>query len=279
MLTVQHSPPRSTVLKSLLRSYSALLHKLGDAGTFTALSFATYLFVFWGYHALLNGFVYSGRLTWLRRFKVHDKEPTSELAKKALQEAALGSVVQVPLLYILYQRFWSHIMPMSLRTLPGLQESITYLVAWHALFDTWFYWGHRCMHMPALYGRFHKQHHEFHASVGIAATYAHKVEELLVNIPSTLIGPVLLPRHGLLWLLYLALRLHETVDAHCGYDWPWSIWRWCPFHGGCRRHDFHHSHNSGNFGGFVVWDRICGTDVAYRRFCICDAYWWTVSYR
>ena len=33
-----------------------------------------------------------------------------------------------------------------------------------------------------------------------------------------------------------------------------------------RAHDFHHSHNSGNYGGFFrFWDWACGTDAAYRR--------------
>ena len=32
------------------------------------------------------------------------------------------------------------------------------------------------------------------------------------------------------------------------------------------RHDFHHSHNSGNYGGFFMfWDWACGTDAAYKR--------------
>ena len=36
------------------------------------------------------------------------------------------------------------------------------------------------------------------------------------------------------------------------------------FVGGADRHDFHHSHNVGNFGGFTIfWDSIMGTDKDY----------------
>lgn len=29
-------------------------------------------------------------------------------------------------------------------------------------------------------------------------------------------------------------------------------------------HDFHHTHNTGNFGGwFIFWDWLCGTDQRY----------------
>ena len=38
--------------------------------------------------------------------------------------------------------------------------------------------------------------------------------------------------------------------------------------GGAKQHDFHHSHNVGNFGGAhtIFWDWACGTDSAYRAY-------------
>eukprot|EP00658_Telonema_sp_P-2_P008723 TRINITY_DN13298_c0_g1_i5.p3 TRINITY_DN13298_c0_g1~~TRINITY_DN13298_c0_g1_i5.p3 ORF type:complete len:170 (-),score=23.18 TRINITY_DN13298_c0_g1_i5:356-865(-) len=150
--------------------------------------------------------------------------------------------------------------------LPSACSAIGSIVLWHALFDAWFYWGHRLLHHPKLYW-IHKKHHSFHATIGVAALFSHPIEGLLVNAGSTFVGPLLFPAHFAVWNLYFILRLHETIDAHCGYDWPWSPWRWCPFHGGCRRHDFHHSHNAGNYGGFWLWDWICGTDTPYRLFC------------
>lgn len=70
--------------------------------------------------------------------------------------------------------------------------------------------------------------------------------------------------HGLVFLVYLAMRFHETTDAHSGYDFPWSPWRLLgSLHGGARRHDWHHSHVNGNFGGFWFWDWLCETDKEY----------------
>ena len=31
-------------------------------------------------------------------------------------------------------------------------------------------------------------------------------------------------------------------------------------HGGARRHDWHHAHQVGNYGGFWFWDWLCGTE-------------------
>ena len=67
------------------------------------------------------------------------------------------------------------------------------------------------------------------------------------------------PVHAYVWGIYLATRVWETHDAHSGYELPLPL-RW-PF--SCaRRHDFHHSHNTGNFGGFTLfWDIVLGTDA------------------
>jgi len=79
----------------------------------------------------------------------------------------------------------------------------------------------------------------------------------------------------------------ETVDAHSGYTLPWSPFRYIPGFLGSRTltplclalsppnnqiltrtisegHDWHHSHNRGNFGILSFWDWICGTDREYR---------------
>merc|ERR1711871_528832 len=119
--------------------------------------------------------------------------------------------------------------------------------------DTWFYWSHRALHLRQLYW-IHKQHHRFTTPVGVSAVFAHPIEDALVNLPSTFIGPVLVHNdaHFLTLLIYLALRFNETIDAHSGFMLP-SLWRMPPLswlHGGAERHDWHHSHQLGNYGGF-----------------------------
>ena len=45
-----------------------------------------------------------------------------------------------------------------------------------------FYFAHRALHHPALYARFHKQHHEYKGSVGFAAEYATLVEQVCARL-------------------------------------------------------------------------------------------------
>ena len=75
-----------------------------------------------------------------------------------------------------------------------------------------------------------------------------------------LAGPALLGSHlHVLWL-WIALRQFEAVDAHCGYQLPWSPLHWLPGYDGAGYHDFHHAKYKGNYAGFFGHlDRWLGT--------------------
>lgn len=148
------------------------------------------------------------------------------------------------------------------RKLPSL-----FKVLWHSLLfflinDTIFYWSHRMLHHRSLYGRIHKKHHDFKQSVGIAAEYAHPIEDVL-NTIATFAGPALIKTHFVTYLVYLFIRIHETEDAHSMYNFPFSPWRYT--HNAAERHGFHHSKNVGNYGIFPMWDSIMGTDKAFNK--------------
>ncbi|XP_027109501.1 methylsterol monooxygenase 2-2 isoform X2 [Coffea eugenioides] len=61
----------------------------------------------------------------------------------------------------------------------------------------------------------------------------------------------------------------ETVEAHCGYHFPWSLSNFLPLYGGADFHDYHHRllyTKSGNYSStFVYMDWIFGTDKGYRK--------------
>lgn len=104
------------------------------------------------------------------------------------------------------------------------------LVVMFVFLDFVFYWQHRTLHIPWLYKRFHKQHHEFYATVGFAHAYAGLVESIFVNGAPFIIAVWVVrqvfgtPMHLSHMMLYEALRLWETIDAHSGYEFPWSPW-------------------------------------------------------
>lgn len=194
--------------------------------------------------------------------------PDPELCAETMRHLLFSHVVLLPPSLWLIHKYFAGDMRHGLASelLPCAKDVAFSMIVWHLVFDTWFYWWHRAFHTKLLYKHFHKQHHRHTTPIGIAALYAHPLEETLVNFGSTAIGPMLFPpSHLLVWLLWFALRLHETVDAHCGFDLPYSPWRYLPGHGGAGRHDWHHSHQVGCYGGFRFWDWVCGTDVAWKK--------------
>ena len=135
--------------------------------------------------------------------------------------------------------------------------------------DTTFFWSHKLLHHPAIYRHIHKQHHEYKTTIGIASEYCHPFEYVFSNIIPTALGPQILGMrcHFFTLLMWFALRTGETIDGHCGYDFSWSPYRLLPFSGGAQYHDYHHSHNVGNYSSFFTfWDTICGSNRHYFQF-------------
>ncbi|WVQ97420.1 hypothetical protein IAU59_004533 [Kwoniella sp. CBS 9459] len=137
--------------------------------------------------------------------------------------------------------------------------------------DMFHYWAHRALHYGPLYKHIHKLHHEFAAPIGLAAEYAHPLE-VLILAQGTITGPFLYclfrkDLHILTVYIWITLRLWQAVDAHSGYDFPWSLRHILPFWAGADHHDFHHMTFTSCFStSFRWWDYSLGTDVKYHAY-------------
>jgi len=193
------------------------------------------------------------------------KTPPPELVAKTLRETLLNHALVHPVLIWFTYVPWLKVggLPVS-AVLPTVAQAAIQVAVWIFVNDTLFYFTHRLLHTRLLYKRFHKQHHEFHVSIAMAAEYATPFEAVVSNITPLLVGPVVWTRyvspvHPLTLWLFFALRIWETCDAHCGYEMPFPFA--FPF-SDVKRHDWHHSANNGNYGGFTLfWDWALGTDA------------------
>eukprot|EP00755_Sulcionema_specki_P029701 Sspe_Gene.18236::Locus_6542_Transcript_1_1_Confidence_1.000_Length_3053::g.18236::m.18236/K14424/SMO2; 4-alpha-methyl-delta7-sterol-4alpha-methyl oxidase len=191
-----------------------------------------------------------------------DLAPTASFVRKTVVRTALGHFTVQPLVA------WA-----SFPVLPWRMDgdiSVGLDVVGHLMFCQLFecfsfFVAHAALHyFPGLYVRYHKQHHEYIVTTGVAAEYAHPVEMVLANYVPVLTGPLLLlpDIHPLTFFVWLAWRLVATYERHSGYDFSSTpLGRIGLLHGhGSRYHALHHSANRGNFGsGLDLFDVLCGT--------------------
>jgi sterol desaturase/sphingolipid hydroxylase (fatty acid hydroxylase superfamily) len=193
----------------------------------------------------------------------------SALTKEAFQGVLVSHWIVRPfILYAVYPMFEMRAGP--LRTpIPSLRTVFPQILGCMLIDDVWFYFWHRLFHViPWLYRSVHKQHHKFYRPNVFATEYAHIVEDIWVNSIGTLLGPLVLGVHPFLMILYPAMKLYQSMEAHSGYNipFPLSITSVIDSMDCAPAHDFHHSHVMSNYGGwFMFLDWIFGTDEKYQN--------------
>jgi sterol desaturase/sphingolipid hydroxylase (fatty acid hydroxylase superfamily) len=51
-----------------------------------------------------------------------------------------------------------------------------------------------------------------------ATEFAHPVEDVLVNMLGTILGPLLLGAHPLVFIAYVELKSYQSMEAHSGFN-------------------------------------------------------------
>lgn len=221
-----------------------------------------------------------GALRKYKMFEKHritDKEPNPATVRELYVEAIVDHlVVQWPFIYFviapLYSRFAGGLDTFAADDVPSVFTHVWQLAICVLMEDCLFYWVHRALHQKMFYASVHKEHHSNVINHPLAAQHAHIAEKLIGNSIPFWLPCILLNVHGSTLLLWSGVRIMEAIDAHSGYNLPFS-----PFAYGRdgARHDYHHSHGggpegmgvSGSYGSWLeVWDRVCGTDGDYQKY-------------
>lgn len=131
------------------------------------------------------------------------------------------------------------------------------------LHDTYFYWMHRTVHHPKIYGRVHAVHHKSINPSPWASYSFHFYEAVL----EALIAPIiflLIPMHPLSLFILAFVSFGINVYGHLGFEIAPKWLRNSPFFEVVTTsiyHNLHHSRFHGNYGlYFRVWDRLMGTE-------------------
>ncbi|KAF7305548.1 Methylsterol monooxygenase [Mycena chlorophos] len=232
---------------------------------------------------LLHEIVYFGRsIPWIiidaipyfRRWKLQPNKIPSPQEQWECTKQVLFShfMVELPVIWFFHPMAEMFGMRTYEVPLPTFREMLPQL-AWFFFFEDLFhYLAHRALHYGPLYKHIHKLHHKYSAPFGLAAEYAHPAEVAILGL-GTIGGPLIFAAlnphvlHIATVYLWITLRLFQAIDAHSGYDFPWSLNKFIPFWSGADHHDFHHMAFTNNFAtSFRWWDRMLGTDTSYRSY-------------
>jgi sterol desaturase/sphingolipid hydroxylase (fatty acid hydroxylase superfamily) len=204
---------------------------------------------------------------YLDKYRIQKHKPKLKFQPELVQKIIKGTIrhqitilLFVPLLY--YVIGWKGGLDVTGPT-PALSTIIWQLFLFIICEDFIFFWTHYLFHWKWLYIYIHKEHHVYKQPTGVVSVLSDSIESIVQNQVGVWLVPALLPeKHIFTLMLWLAIRVYQTVNAHCGYDFPYvSTQYWAPWlMGGARAHDYHHQYGKWNYGSFfTIWDRIMGT--------------------
>ncbi|KAI0226601.1 C-4 sterol methyl oxidase [Massospora cicadina] len=103
----------------------------------------------------------------------------------------------------------------------------------------------------------------------LSIKYAHPIEVALLGLGSFM-GPLVIlfttgDMHVITTISFVSVRICQAVEAHSGYDLPWSLNNIIPFWAGAEHHDFHHQAFMDCYSSSFRWnDALFGTDRKYH---------------
>jgi len=241
------------------------------------------LFISWAFHLsctivtnLSMWLIYHLELPFFERYKINrdpwpwnkDRKEWNKLLVKSIGLVGFNCLVTIPCVLLMNAVINNYETQLSFEVekLPDSWTIMTTISFMMICEDFAFHFTHKFMHWRVIYPYFHKVHHTYKTTVGIASEYTHPVDFFIGSLTPGALGAIILGKncHFFTFLCWIMVRSGETIDGHCGYEFSWSPYRLVPFSASATYHDFHHSHNVGNFSSFFsFWDTICGTNKLY----------------
>ena len=246
-----------------------------DLGNVTLDDFGNYLLfaVFWD--TLFQGVIYFGvgglcavffyrimRKRWAWR-KIQSRWPDWRQYRHELVYSALTLVVfGLSGGLFLYDSYSSITLMYSHVGMYGWGYFCFSVVVIFLLHDTYFYWGHRMMHIPVLYPYFHKGHHRSVAPTPWS-TWAFMPLEAVVQTAFVPLVVFILPLHYSVIVVFYAGMFLRSLVGHTGFEvYPRFVVtnKWFRWIATVSHHDMHHRYFHYNYAlYFTWWDRWMGT--------------------
>lgn len=200
------------------------------------------------------------RWSWMHKFKI---QPEFKVNSLHLWDT-LGLTFWNHVLFVLpaacAQWVWTPPTPLP-DLAPTLFEFFWHQMAGLLIFDFQYFVWHWSHHkIRFLYKHVHALHHRYHAPFVWVTQYLHPWELITVGFLTTT-NTWFFDCHPLTIWSYMILSIIVSVEAHIGYDYPFTL-NYITFGilGGAPKHDMHHYKPMTNFQPFFNhWDKIFDT--------------------
>jgi sterol desaturase/sphingolipid hydroxylase (fatty acid hydroxylase superfamily) len=142
----------------------------------------------------------------------------------------------------------------------GTPYFIFSIIALIFLHDTYFYWGHRFMHLKKVYPIVHQVHHHSINPTPWAAYSFHPLEGFIEA--GFLLIVFLMPIHIIALFIFLGFSTFFNVYGHLGYElFKPRKEKGLGFTNTATHHNMHHSFFNCNYGiYFNFWDKLMKTN-------------------
>ena len=177
------------------------------------------------------------------------------MSKLILQVLFNQTVISFIFCYFIYNMFKFLNMSLQYGEIPDIKIICFHFFVYFVVEEILFYYSHRLLHHPSIYGLIHKKHHEWKTPICISAVYCHPIEHMISNLLPIFVGPFIMSSHILLLWIWIFVATLNTVNSHSGYHLPLLFSN--------ESHDYHHLKFNQCFGIFGVLDYIHGTNTEY----------------
>ncbi|CAG2233909.1 cholesterol 25-hydroxylase-like protein 1, member 2 [Mytilus edulis] len=201
--------------------------------------------------------IYGKKWKWIQKYKIQtDKEVTLDQVFDTLQLTFWNHVLFI-LPAAVGQMIWTPPTPLP-ELAPSWFEFVWQQIASLIVFDFQYFVWHWTHHkVRFLYKHIHSVHHRYHSPFVWVTQYLHPWELVTVGFLTTT-NTWFFKCHPMTTWSYMLLSIVVSVEAHIGFDLPFSLNNILPFGmiGGAPKHDMHHLKPLTNFSPFFNhWDK------------------------
>eukprot|EP01111_Echinosteliopsis_oligospora_P010234 TRINITY_DN3149_c0_g1_i1.p1 TRINITY_DN3149_c0_g1~~TRINITY_DN3149_c0_g1_i1.p1 ORF type:complete len:250 (+),score=15.40 TRINITY_DN3149_c0_g1_i1:111-860(+) len=184
---------------------------------------------------------------WWGKYKIPTKETIKDT--QMLPLVIFNHVVLIIVFYTLYSPHFDR--GFRIESIP-FWRMLVEVAGYYVMYEIMFYYGHRILHWPSVYQRFHKLHHLTKGSVAISGYYMHPVDYCIESAIPFFAGLFFLNGHMVSTLVWICLASANSPHSHGGYQFPFM-----PLPD---NHYIHHKVFNKNYG-IGIFDRVHDTQA------------------